>query len=323
MYGQRPRVSLGLPVYNGERYLRHALDAMLAQTFRDFELIICDNASTDATESICRDYAARDQRIHYHRNAQNLGAAPNYNRTFALSRGQYFKWVAHDDLCAPEYLSHAVHILDRDPDIVLCHAQTVFIDPDGQELRFDAIHRRFFDRSGRGYREPESLPGLDAVKPATRYEEVLLHMRWCFEVFGLIRAEALRQTSLIGPYYGSDKVLLAELSLMGRFTQLPEPLFFRRCHAEQSSFARSKAGTWIVRQSRWKFPHLWGFGKFIFPRLMCAMGYFGAIPKAPLPWDERGRCLRVFMRWLCRRNHWRRFAGEVDRQRRSFRQRRA
>ncbi len=320
MDGQRPHVSLGLPVYNGARYLRQTLDAVLAQTWQDFELIICDNASTDATEAICRDYAAQDQRIHYHRNAQNLGAAPNYNRTFALSHGHYFKWVAHDDLCAPEYLSHGVRILDRHPDVVLCHAQTVFIDSDGQTLRFDPIHRRFFDRSGRGYREPEFLPNLDAAAPVTRYNEVLLHMRWCFEVFGLIRANVLQQTSLIGPYYGSDKVLLAELSLMGRFTQLLEPLFFRRCHTEQSSFAQSKTGAWIVKQS--KFPHLWGFGKFIFPRLMCAVGYLGAIFKTPLPWGERCRCLWALMRWLFKFNHWYRLAGEMDRQRRSIRQRR-
>lgn len=314
-----PRVSLGLPVYNGERYLRQAMDAVLAQAFQDFELVICDNASTDATETICRDYAARDPRIRYFRNAHNLGAAPNYNRTFALSRGPYFKWVAHDDLCAPEYLSHAVRLLDWRPDVVLCHTQTVFIDPNGQTLRYDAVHRRFFDPSGRGYREPESLSGLDAAEPSTRYREVLLHMRWCFEVFGLIRAKALQQTSLIGPYYGSDKVLLAELSLMGRFSQLPEPLFFRRCHAEQSSFAKSKAGAWIVKQS--KFPPLWGFGKFIFPRMMCATGYLGAMFKVPLPWDERSRCLWVLTQWLLQLNHWRRFAGEMHRQRRSIRQR--
>lgn len=319
MSGRQPRVSLGLPVYNGERYLRQALDAILAQTFQDFELIICDNASSDATETICREYAARDQRIHYHRNAQNLGAAPNYNRTFALSCGDYFKWVAHDDLHAPAYLDRGVRMLDRHPDVVLCHAQTVLIDPDGQALRFDPVYRRFFDRSGRGYREPESLPNLYADEPATRYGDVLLNMRWCFEVFGLMRAEALQQTSRIGPYYGSDKVLLAELSLMGRLKQLPEPLFFRRCHIEQSSFARSKTGAWIVQQT--KYPHLWGFGKFIFPRGRCACGYLNAIFNVPLPWGERRRCLWFLVQWLCQGNHWHRFAAEMYRQRRHLRQR--
>jgi glycosyltransferase involved in cell wall biosynthesis len=319
MNGQSPHVSLGLPVYNGERYLRYALDAVLAQTFEDFELIICDNASTDATEVICREYVARDARIRYHRNAQNLGAAPNYNRTFDLSRGQYFKWMAHDDLLAPEFLSYCVGLLDRQPDAVLCQGQTVFIDPDGQGLRYDPIHCRFFDRLGRGYRKPEFLPKLQASDPASRYGEVLFNMRWCFEVFGIIRADVLQRTSLIGPYYGSDKVLLAELSLMGRLVQLPEPLFFRRCHAEQSSFARAKTGAWIATQT--KFPPLGGFGKFIFPRVMCTLGYWRAIFKTPLSWDERGRCLWTLLRWLLKVNHWHRFAAEMDRQSRHIRQR--
>src|SRR5215471_14033382 len=98
------RVSLGLPVYNGQRYLAGAIQAILDQTFSDFELIICDNASTDETESICRDLAARDPRVRYHRNPANIGAAPNFNKTFELSTGEYFKWLAHDDLHEPTYL---------------------------------------------------------------------------------------------------------------------------------------------------------------------------------------------------------------------------
>ena len=100
----RPRVSIGLPVYNGENFLEFALDSILGQTFQDFELIISDNASTDATESICRRYAAKDSRIRYYRNPNNQGAAQNYNRVFALARGEYFKWAAHDDVCKPNYL---------------------------------------------------------------------------------------------------------------------------------------------------------------------------------------------------------------------------
>ena len=98
-----PRVSLGFPVYNGERYLAAALDSLLGQTFRDLEVVICDNASTDRTAELCAAYAARDARVRYHRNPTNLGAAPNFNRTFELSRGEYFKWAAHDDVCAPTF----------------------------------------------------------------------------------------------------------------------------------------------------------------------------------------------------------------------------
>src|SRR5262245_17750978 len=99
-----PTVSVGVPVYNGERYLDKALSSILRQDFEDFELIISDNASTDGTAEICKAYADKDRRIRYHRNTSNIGAAPNYNQTFEMARGEYFKWCAHDDICYPTFL---------------------------------------------------------------------------------------------------------------------------------------------------------------------------------------------------------------------------
>ena len=107
-----PRLSIGLPVYNGERYLAEAFDCFLAQTFQDFEIIVCDNASTDHTAEICRSYAERDPRIRYYRNGKNLGAIPNFNRVFELSRSPLFKWAAHDDLYHPRYMETCIRILD-------------------------------------------------------------------------------------------------------------------------------------------------------------------------------------------------------------------
>src|SRR5262245_31410059 len=119
---RRPRVSIGVPVYNGERYLRECIDSILGQTFRDFELILSDNASTDATRTICEAYATRDPRVRYYRNEQNLGACRNFNRCVELARGDYFLWAAHDDAIAPEYLARCVEALDRDPSVVLSHS---------------------------------------------------------------------------------------------------------------------------------------------------------------------------------------------------------
>src|SRR5262249_60446249 len=104
--------SVGLPVFNGESYLESAITSVLGQTFEDFELIICDNASTDRTAEICNDYAARDSRIRYFRNPRNLGAAPNYNLAFSQARGRYFKWLAHDDRMRPSFLAKTVRVLD-------------------------------------------------------------------------------------------------------------------------------------------------------------------------------------------------------------------
>src|SRR5712671_2230439 len=108
-----PRVSIGVAVYNGERFLSKTLDSLLAQTFEDLEIIICDNCSEDGTEHICRSYAASDNRIQYHRNSTNIGAPRNFNLVTTLSRGEYFKWSSADDLCAPVMIERCVEVLDQ------------------------------------------------------------------------------------------------------------------------------------------------------------------------------------------------------------------
>lgn len=106
-----PRVSIGMPVYNGEKYIREALDSLLSQTFNDFELIISDNASTDGTESICREYAARDARICYVRQPANMGGAANFQFVLNSARADTFMWAAHDDKWTKNYLFNATALL--------------------------------------------------------------------------------------------------------------------------------------------------------------------------------------------------------------------
>lgn len=112
-----PRVSVGMPVYNGARYLPGAVEAFLAQTFEDFELIISDNASTDRTAEIAAGFAARDPRIRYFRQSKNIGGAANFAFVLSEARGDYFQWAAHDDLWRPFWLERAVDALDADPEI--------------------------------------------------------------------------------------------------------------------------------------------------------------------------------------------------------------
>lgn len=111
MTDDKPLVSIGMPVYNGERYIRQALDSLLAQDYANFELIISDNVSTDGTQGICLEYAARDERIRYYRNETNLGALRNFNRVFELSSGKYFMWAAHDDVWNPAYVQEVLALL--------------------------------------------------------------------------------------------------------------------------------------------------------------------------------------------------------------------
>ena len=108
--GPVPRVSVGLPVYNGERFLAQAIDSVLQQTHSDLELVISDNASTDRTEEICRSYTTQDSRVRYFRSSANIGACRNFSRVFELSRAPYFKWACYDDICVPGFLEKCVAV---------------------------------------------------------------------------------------------------------------------------------------------------------------------------------------------------------------------
>ncbi len=216
----RPLVTIGLPVYNGEKFLRRALDSLLGQTMGDFALIISDNASGDATGQICREYARADKRIRYYRNPANIGAPRNFNRTFKLADTKYFKWATADDFWGPEFLELALSVMERDPDVVLCYARTMIVAADGVPI------------------EPYE-DWLHLTEPARqRFTRLVRTIGLCHQHQGLIRSAGLRRTRLLMDHMGSDLNLLAELTLHGKFHELPQRLFFRRVHENSSSWAR-------------------------------------------------------------------------------------
>jgi glycosyltransferase involved in cell wall biosynthesis len=265
-----PKVSIGLAVYNGEQYLREAIDSILAQTFTDFELIISDNASTDRTEKICRDYAASDSRIRYYRNATNIGGANNENRTFKLSRGKYFRLAAHDDVMAKDLINKSVEVLDRNPSVVLCYSQTIEIDRHGKHLK---------------------LVDLDMASLATPYERFCYLASWnhkCEASYSLIRADILDKTDLQPNYVDSDRTLLCELGLYGQFYQIPEPLFYRREHPEKSTEVYRG---WYELMT-WFNPEVQGYlqcrANFSRSRQFCH--YLRIISRSPLSFFESLRC---------------------------------
>ncbi|MBS0523472.1 MAG: glycosyltransferase family 2 protein [Proteobacteria bacterium] len=226
-----PRLSIGLPVYNGEAFLSQTLDHLLAQTFRDFEIIISDNASTDGTAQICREFANQDARIRYLRNDRNLGSVANFNRAFALSAAPLFKWAAHDDLHHRDYLEACVRLLDADDNTVLAHTGTAFIGEDGKTFPFDADSGTYTDPKT-GVRQTPDSPAIgDSPIAAARFWQVLSHARWGSHMFGVIRREALLRTHLQHDFAGGDRAMLAELALVGRFRAVPERLFLKRFHA--------------------------------------------------------------------------------------------
>lgn len=230
---ERPPVAItiGMPVRNAERFITESLDSLLSQTFEDFELIISDNASTDATEQICTGYAARDSRIRYERLAENRGAAANYNRLVHLARGRYFKWAAHDDVCAPSFLSRCYEELETHPAAVLAYPRTLIVDEHGSVVREyeDGLH-------------------LDHDHPRHRLVRFTRNVSLCNACFGLIRRDGLLQTDLIAPYPSSDVTLLAQLALLGQCREIPERLFRRRIHSgssRQGDHTLAEVATWF------------------------------------------------------------------------------
>lgn len=229
-----PKLSIGIPVFNGQEFLPELLDSLLAQTFADFEILICDNTSTDRTPQICSDYERRDSRIRYFRNSRNLGAIANFNRVFELSTSPLFKWAAHDDLYHETYLEACVRLLEENPDAVLAHAGTAFIDEKGDTLPFDEETGSFVDpKSGRRYWA--DVPGIgDTPVAINRFWQVLTRARWGTHMFGVVRRGILQQTSLLPNFAGSDRAMLAELALLGRFKCVDDRLFSKRFHANVS-----------------------------------------------------------------------------------------
>ena len=230
-----PLLSVGLFVYNGEEHLTEQINSLLRQTFEDFELIIGDNASTDRTEEICRDFTARDRRIRYIRRDQNYGATQNANLLFGIAEARYFKFAAHDDVHAPQYLEQCIGVLEDNPDVILCHTGTVLIDKHGEPLPCDPKTGEYIDWSGRGWSldRPERLIG--SAEPHQRYHAILHQTRLASEFWGVMRRDALARTHLLRSYFGADRPLLASLALLGRFHVVPEDLFYLRRHPTHAS----------------------------------------------------------------------------------------
>ncbi len=217
-----PLVTVGMPVYNGGSDLHEGIESILEQTFRNFELVVSDNASTDDTEQIVRRYAAEDGRIRYFRNPENVGAPANYNAVFHRARGRYFKWASANDLCKPRFLEACVQELESRSDVVLCYPRTRLWDRD---------HGRITD-----FEDNLDLPFDDPVR---RFIECFHRLRLNNAMNGVIRRDALAKTRLIQNFMASDMTFMAELSLAGKFAEIDEFLFYRR--VDRASMAASRS----------------------------------------------------------------------------------
>lgn len=285
-----PRVSIGLPVYNGAKYLHGSLQSLLNQDFEDFELVISDNASTDETEEICRSYAAMDRRIRYRRNSVNIGSSRNYRQVFESARGEFFKWCSHDDVCHPAFLRRCLEVFDAElPSVVLVYPLCDLIDEAGHVV-------------GRAQGSVETRQ----ARPHRRLAHVLRNFSYAYPIWGVIRAECLRRTGLTGSVWYWDEVLLAEVALYGEIVEVAEVLSEQRCHEENAltrysaaqgaEVARnpSKANRTTRRALRaWADP-LSGGGRIWLPNQEeHYWEYAKRIYRSPLPLREKLLCYQI------------------------------
>ena len=272
-----PRLTVGLPVYNGESYLAESLDALLGQSYEDFELIISDNASTDGTADICRRYAKQDSRIRYFRQPRNIGLAPNHNFVVDQANGELVKWASNDDLYGRDLLKLCVEALDEYPHVVLAHSWTAMIDGSGNVTK------------------AEKYP-LDTVslRAPERFRSILYDSGGDDDG-GVIRKAVLRRTAMKESYHHADHTIIAELGLHGPFYQVPDWLYFRRDHPERAERAcptvRSRCANMDPRRAdRLRHPVARLYAEYIW-------GYIAAIRHAPLSPSDRRECYRYLAQW--------------------------
>ena len=272
-----PRLSIGLPVYNGENHITESIEALLGQSYGDFELIISDNASTDSTPEICRGYGRQDSRIRYIRQPRDIGRVPNHNFLIEQARGELFKWAACDDLYARDLLKRCVDALDENPQVVLAHSWEAIIDDS------DAVIVLV-----------DYPVASDAPRAPDRFRSMLFD-GWGDDSYGVIRTEVLRRTPLHDSYHLADRTFTTELALHGPFYQIPDWLFFRRDAPARTSTVRERCAYMDPRrENRLRYPVARLYGEY-------AWAYISMIRRAPLTGAERQECYRHLTRWAAGR----------------------
>jgi glycosyltransferase involved in cell wall biosynthesis len=278
MKTEAPLVSIGLPVYNGERFVAEAIQCVLDQTFSDWELIISDNCSTDRTVAICRQFADQDSRIRLYQNARNMGVCFNYSEVFRLSRGQYFKWMAHDDLFASRFIESCIQELEKGESVVLAFPKMCHVDAGGRVLRRQASEL--------------SVLGATAESRAKQFlRSAAQNTDFLWLAYGVIRRDVLQQSGSMGLYAGSDQVLLFKISLCGGIKQINEEMFFRREHPEAETCRRGST----VRE-RAKGAYADDNRRFVFPWCRILKEHLICVLKSPIPLLGRLQCTTAVLR---------------------------
>jgi len=231
-----PRLSIGVPVYNGADFIAEAITSHLEQDFGDFEIVVSDNCSTDETPDIVNEFVKADPRVSYSRNTENIGGPANFNRLFRLTSAPLFRWAAADDRIEPGYLSSVIDMMDGDPSIAIGHSNSLLIDP--RSVPMLEMDQGWL--GGDGYMEaiklapPSGDTRFHSTHPHQRIDAVINNNHRNFYIFGIMRRATMMQTRLHGAFYGGDRTLLVEMAMRGTFRKVDAPLFASRSHAKNS-----------------------------------------------------------------------------------------
>ena len=266
-----PRVTVGVPVYNGERYIAETLDSLLRQTVEDFVVLVGDNASTDGTADIVQSYAARDPRVRHIRHPRNLGAPANYNRLCELADTEFFRWSAADDCSGPRFLQACLEALEHDPEAVLAYPRIMMIDADGRPMG-----------------EYEERLHLPQPRSSERFFRLIANIGLCNALYGVARTSVLRRTRLLGSFMGSDMTFQAELSLYGKIIEVPEVLLYRRMHEQAFTYMSVEQQVEFTTPGRRRRVDLYSW-RHLREHLHSAL-------RAPVPAAERARLLGGLLR---------------------------
>jgi glycosyltransferase involved in cell wall biosynthesis len=269
-----PLVSIGLPVYNGGVYLEESIRSLLGQTYRNIEIVISDNASTDGSQTVCQRFASEDRRISYSRLPENVGGVANHNRVRELARGDFFMWASSDDLWQPSYVQQCVEILLARQDVVLVYSINVEINEHGTHVR-----------------DVPPGPRLDSESVFDRFVLLADMYRTIEPFYGLMRRQALLRTAPMVKHPGFDRILLAEIGLLGKLVQIPQALYCRRIHAQQSINAYPS----LRSRYRWINPD--ANGRFVWPYMSYGYHFMMAALRSAPGLKARLACLWHMARW--------------------------
>lgn len=202
------RVSIGMPVFNGSEKIQRALDSLLAQKFDDYEIIISDNCSTDATRSIIQAYAKEHEHVRVTYQSENVGALANFRRVLDKAGGEYFFWAPHDDRWPEDFVETAVKTLDRYPDAAGCLGTVQYIDREG----------RIFATSKPPY-------GLECSNAFQRVRNYLLNGTTDNLIYGVFRRNVLLNAPFVSSIY-PEKCIIMHAILSGPIVDAEDMEYF-------------------------------------------------------------------------------------------------